>query len=359
MPSSCALALHPHCAQSLHTTVRDAAGRPLEIQIRTPKMHYIAEYGFAAHWRYKEQLSREDLWLDRLVQWKKWVAAKHLGILDQKVRTKGSPGRDVALEEVASCLAALPSARGSSNSMGLDAALPQASPAAAAVGLGRPSDAVAAALGDLPWSDALGSPRAGRPVVAAAALASSTPATVPDVRSSDASATSSTSSSLARGQARQQQRAAESAQRFVARFGLQPITSCDLAQRDATVLVSGARGVQLLTVPPGSTAAAVMCSPALQGQGLWGSPVRLNGQLLSEAECWERVLAAGDQLELLDGCWAPLEAAGRVAGPGDAREAVQGGSSGEGVSAERQDSAELQELQRQLRSALASAVMVV
>jgi hypothetical protein len=344
--------------------VRDAAGRPLEIQIRTPKMHYIAEYGFAAHWRYKEQLSREDLWLDRLVQWKKWVAAKHLGILDQKVRTKGSPGRDVALEEVAACLAALPGSRSSS---GLEAAgmdvnthadegrVPHLPAAAAGLGgMPLPSDAVAAALRELPWSAAVGSPRAGRPVVAAAALASSADAAV----SADASTTSS--SSLARGQARQQQRAAESAQRFVARFGLQPITSCDLAQRDATVLVSGARGVQLLTVPPGSTAAAVMCSPALQGQGLWGSPVKLNGQLLSEAECWERVLAAGDQLELLDGCWAPVEVTGRAAGPGDAREVAQGVAvGGEGMTAERQDSAELQELQRQLRSALAAAVMVV
>lgn len=62
--------------QSLHTTVIGPAGRPVEIQIRTHEMHQRAEYGVAAHWKYKEQMgktgeqSEDDLaWLKHLSDW--------------------------------------------------------------------------------------------------------------------------------------------------------------------------------------------------------------------------------------------------------------------------------------------------
>ena len=60
--------------QSLHTTVIGPEGRPLEVQIRTRQMHRTAEYGIAAHWRYKDRGSKkgddaELAWLGKMLEW--------------------------------------------------------------------------------------------------------------------------------------------------------------------------------------------------------------------------------------------------------------------------------------------------
>ncbi|EFE14502.1 bifunctional (p)ppGpp synthetase/guanosine-3',5'-bis(diphosphate) 3'-pyrophosphohydrolase [Clostridium sp. M62/1] len=66
--------------QSLHTTLIGSSGQPFEIQIRTYEMHRVAEYGIAAHWKYKESGStkaamdsaEEKLsWLRQILEWQK------------------------------------------------------------------------------------------------------------------------------------------------------------------------------------------------------------------------------------------------------------------------------------------------
>ncbi len=65
----------PNMYQSIHTTVIGLKGEIFEVQIRTWEMHRTAEYGIAAHWKYKENVSKSDnfddklTWLRQLIEW--------------------------------------------------------------------------------------------------------------------------------------------------------------------------------------------------------------------------------------------------------------------------------------------------
>ena len=69
----------PNMYQSIHTTVIGDNGEPFEIQIRTYEMHRIAEYGIAAHWKYKEgkmsgseeENEQKLAWLRQALEWQK------------------------------------------------------------------------------------------------------------------------------------------------------------------------------------------------------------------------------------------------------------------------------------------------
>lgn len=99
----------PNGYRSLHTVVTDDDGRPFEVQIRTREMHQFAEYGMAAHWRYKEagakggqvaassEYDRQLAWMRQLLAWNSDVEAGEAPVADKpdaaKSAAKSGPGK--------------------------------------------------------------------------------------------------------------------------------------------------------------------------------------------------------------------------------------------------------------------------
>lgn len=106
----------PNGYQSLHTVVMDDQGIAFEIQIRTHEMHQQAEYGLAAHWRYKEgayqagqqtgthsaaaEYERQIAWARQLISWKEdaWEQLKHHEI-DDHIYVLTPLGKVISLEK--------------------------------------------------------------------------------------------------------------------------------------------------------------------------------------------------------------------------------------------------------------------
>ena len=70
--------------QSLHTAVIGPRGKPFEVQIRTNDMHRFAEYGIAAHWRYKEGGSKRDEVMENRIAWLRQMLEQRQDSIDAR-----------------------------------------------------------------------------------------------------------------------------------------------------------------------------------------------------------------------------------------------------------------------------------
>ncbi|WP_160976696.1 RelA/SpoT family protein [Deinococcus xianganensis] len=98
----------PNGYQSLHTTVISPSGQPIEVQIRSRRMHEVAEFGIAAHWMYKQgsQLAQRDRenWISQLRELQNeindasdYMDAVKVDILSQRVRVFTPKGLAISL----------------------------------------------------------------------------------------------------------------------------------------------------------------------------------------------------------------------------------------------------------------------
>jgi len=74
----------PNMYQSLHTTLIGRGGEPFEVQIRTWDMHRTAEYGIAAHWRYKEGINPREEEFDKKLSWLRQILEWQQDIKDTR-----------------------------------------------------------------------------------------------------------------------------------------------------------------------------------------------------------------------------------------------------------------------------------